>query len=164
MSQNVEKVALICQDGFANLFQHTGVIALCAKVPAGVKQLPAQLERDARLACARGKGQQDAALGARYGVQRVGRGVVLIVAGLPFGAAGFERNSAEAVAPRVRGGKTAVPQGLRAGRACERAGRLAERLETREKANDVQRQMLEAAARRPRDRNELAQRLRDGSF
>ena len=46
----------------------------------------------------------------------------------------------------------------------ERAGRLAERLETTEKANDVQRQMLEAAARRPRDRNELAQRLRDGSF
>ena len=45
-----------------------------------------------------------------------------------------------------------------------RAGRLAERLETTEKANDVQRRMLEAAARRPRDRNELAQRLRDGSF
>jgi hypothetical protein len=46
----------------------------------------------------------------------------------------------------------------------ERAGRLAERLKTTEKANDVQRQMLEAAARRPRDRNELAQRLRDGRF
>ena len=42
--------------------------------------------------------------------------------------------------------------------------RIAERLETTEKANDVQRQMLEAAARRPRDRNELAQRLRDGRF
>jgi len=49
-------------------------------------------------------------------------------------------------------------------RSGERAGRLAERLETTEKANDVQRQMLEAAARRPRDRNELAQRLREGSF
>ena len=49
-------------------------------------------------------------------------------------------------------------------RSGERAGRLAERLETMEKANDVQRQMLEAAARRPRDRNELAQRLRDGRF
>lgn len=48
-------------------------------------------------------------------------------------------------------------------RSGERAGRLAERLEGREKANDVQRRMLEAAARRPRDRNELAQRLRDGS-
>ena len=46
----------------------------------------------------------------------------------------------------------------------ERAGRLAERLETTEKANDVQRQMLEAAARRPRDRNVLAERLRDGRF
>ncbi|RBO53385.1 hypothetical protein DSD19_09535 [Rhodovulum sp. BSW8] len=46
----------------------------------------------------------------------------------------------------------------------EQAGRLAERLETTEKANDVQRQMLEAAARRPRDRNDLADRLRDGEF
>ena len=46
----------------------------------------------------------------------------------------------------------------------ERAGRLAERLESTEKANDVQRQMLEAAARRPRNRDELAGRLRDGRF
>ena len=49
-------------------------------------------------------------------------------------------------------------------RAGERAGRLAERLETSEKTNDVQRQMLEAAARRPRDRDDLADRLRDGRF
>lgn len=49
-------------------------------------------------------------------------------------------------------------------RSGERAGRLAERLETSEKTNDVQRRMLEAAARRPRDRNELAERLRDGRF
>jgi predicted nucleic acid-binding protein len=49
-------------------------------------------------------------------------------------------------------------------RSGERAGRLAERLETMEKANDVQRQMLEAAARRPRSRNDLADRLRDGRF
>lgn len=49
-------------------------------------------------------------------------------------------------------------------RSGERAGRLAERLETTEKVNDVQRRMLEAAARRPRDRNELAERLRDGRF
>ena len=49
-------------------------------------------------------------------------------------------------------------------RAGERAGRLAERLETTEKVNDVQRQMLDAAARRPRDRNDLADRLRDGRF
>ncbi len=47
-------------------------------------------------------------------------------------------------------------------RAGERVGRLAERLESTEKVNDVQRQMLEAAARRPRDRDELAKRLRDG--
>tara|TARA_R110002073_G_scaffold193809_5_gene352804 strand:- start:1607 stop:1864 length:258 start_codon:yes stop_codon:yes gene_type:complete len=49
-------------------------------------------------------------------------------------------------------------------RSGERAGRLAERLETREKANEVQRRMLEAAARRPRDRGELVDRLRDGGF
>jgi len=46
----------------------------------------------------------------------------------------------------------------------ERAGRLAERLETSEKTNDVQRQMLDAAARRPRDRSDLADRLRNGRF
>ncbi|HBG98423.1 MAG TPA: hypothetical protein DDY29_06750 [Rhodobacteraceae bacterium] len=49
-------------------------------------------------------------------------------------------------------------------RSGERAGRLAERLETTEKANDVHRQMLEAAARRPRSRHDLAERLRDGRF
>lgn len=49
-------------------------------------------------------------------------------------------------------------------RSAERAGRLAERLENGEKANDIQRRMLEAAARRPRNRDELAQRLRDGEF
>lgn len=49
-------------------------------------------------------------------------------------------------------------------RSGERVGRLAERLETREKTNHVQRRMLEAAARRPRDRGELVNRLRDGGF
>ena len=49
-------------------------------------------------------------------------------------------------------------------RSGERAGRLAERLDTREKANEVQRRMLEAAARRPRNRNELVDRPRDGGF
>ena len=49
-------------------------------------------------------------------------------------------------------------------RAGERVGRLAERLATMEKANDVQRRMLEAAARRPRNRVELVDRLRDGRF
>ena len=49
-------------------------------------------------------------------------------------------------------------------RAGERVGRLAERVEATEKANDIQRRMLEAAARRPRDRDELVDRLRDGGF
>nr|WP_251134571.1 hypothetical protein [Falsiruegeria litorea] len=49
-------------------------------------------------------------------------------------------------------------------RAGERAGRLAERLDNQEKAYEIQRRMLEAASRRPRDRDELAQRLRDGEF
>jgi hypothetical protein len=49
-------------------------------------------------------------------------------------------------------------------RAGERTGRLAERLATTEKANEIQRRMLEAAARRPRDRGELVDRLRDGGF
>ena len=49
-------------------------------------------------------------------------------------------------------------------RAGERAGRLAERLSTSEKTHEIQRQMLDAASRRPRDRNALAQRMRDGRF
>ena len=49
-------------------------------------------------------------------------------------------------------------------RSGEHAGRLAERLATMEKANAAQRRMLEAAADRPRDRDELAERLRSGQF
>ena len=49
-------------------------------------------------------------------------------------------------------------------RSGERTGRLAERLEIMEKTNDVQRRMLEAAARRPRSRDDLVERLRDGRF
>jgi len=49
-------------------------------------------------------------------------------------------------------------------RAGERVGRLAERLESTEKANEIQRRMLEAAARRPRNRDELVDRLRRGRF
>ncbi|SLN77008.1 hypothetical protein [Roseisalinus antarcticus] len=49
-------------------------------------------------------------------------------------------------------------------RAGERAGRLVERLQTSEKIHEIQRQMLEAASRRPSDRDALAQRLRDGQF
>ena len=53
---------------------------------------------------------------------------------------------------------------LSARRTGEQLGRLLERLETSERTHDVQREMLEAAARRPRDRDELAGRLRDGRF
>lgn len=49
-------------------------------------------------------------------------------------------------------------------RAGERAGRLAERLSTTEKTNEIQRRMLDAASRRPRDRDGLVDRLRDGRF
>ncbi|PIV75015.1 MAG: hypothetical protein COW55_07190 [Rhodobacteraceae bacterium CG17_big_fil_post_rev_8_21_14_2_50_65_11] len=49
-------------------------------------------------------------------------------------------------------------------RAGERAGRLAERLKSTERTHAIQRQMLEAASRRPRDRDALAQRMRDGRF
>ena len=49
-------------------------------------------------------------------------------------------------------------------RAGERAGRLAERLSTSERTHETHRQMLDAANRRPADRDALAQRLRDGRF
>jgi len=49
-------------------------------------------------------------------------------------------------------------------RSGERAGRLAERLETAEKSHDAQRRMLQATARRPRSRDDLTERLRDGQF
>jgi len=49
-------------------------------------------------------------------------------------------------------------------RAGERAGRLAERFQTSEKTHEIQRQMLDAASRRPPDRDALAQRMRDGRF
>ena len=49
-------------------------------------------------------------------------------------------------------------------RTAERAGRAAERLDQLERSNAVDQKMLEAAARRPRDRDELLGRLRDGGF
>jgi heme A synthase len=49
-------------------------------------------------------------------------------------------------------------------RAGERAGRLAERLSTSEKTHEIHRQMLDAASRRPADRDALAQRMRNGRF
>ena len=49
-------------------------------------------------------------------------------------------------------------------RAGERTGRLAERLATSERTHDIQRQMLDAASRRPYGRDDLLKRLRDGEF
>ena len=46
----------------------------------------------------------------------------------------------------------------------ERTGRLAERLSTSERTHEIQRQMLDAASRRPADRDALSQRMRDGRF
>jgi hypothetical protein len=49
-------------------------------------------------------------------------------------------------------------------RAGEQVGRLAERLQTSETTHEIQRQMLDAASRRPPDRDALVQRMRDGQF
>jgi hypothetical protein len=49
-------------------------------------------------------------------------------------------------------------------RAGERAGRLAERLSISERTHEIQRKMLDAASRRPADRDALVERLRDGQF
>jgi hypothetical protein len=49
-------------------------------------------------------------------------------------------------------------------RSGERAGRAAERLDQLERTNAIQRQMLDAAANRPRSRDDLLDRLREGGF
>ena len=49
-------------------------------------------------------------------------------------------------------------------RTAERAGRAAERLDQLEQTHATHRQMLDAAARRPRSRDDLLDRLRDGGF
>ncbi|MHA1127331.1 MAG: hypothetical protein ACTSRN_00080 [Alphaproteobacteria bacterium] len=49
-------------------------------------------------------------------------------------------------------------------RSGERAGRLAVNLENQENVNEIQRRMFEATVHRPRNRNELVDRLRDGEF
>lgn len=49
-------------------------------------------------------------------------------------------------------------------RTAERAGRAAERLENLERTHAIQRQMLDAASRRPRNRDDLLERLRRGRF
>ena len=49
-------------------------------------------------------------------------------------------------------------------RSGEHFGRAAERLETLERTIVIQRQMLDVAARRPRSRDDLLERLRGGEF
>jgi hypothetical protein len=49
-------------------------------------------------------------------------------------------------------------------RTAERTGRAAERLDQMERSNAIQHKMLEAASRRPRDRDDLVERLREGGF
>ena len=49
-------------------------------------------------------------------------------------------------------------------RTAERADRAAERLETMERNDAINRQMLDAAAHRPRSRDDLLDRLRGGEF
>ena len=44
------------------------------------------------------------------------------------------------------------------------AGRNAERIARMRKTLEIQREQLEAATRRPRDRGELLERMRDGTF
>ena len=44
------------------------------------------------------------------------------------------------------------------------AGRNAERVERMRRTIEVQHDQLDAASRRPRDRDELARRMRDGRF
>ena len=44
------------------------------------------------------------------------------------------------------------------------AGRNAERVERMRRTIEVQREQLDAASRRPRDRDELVDRMRDGRF
>ena len=49
-------------------------------------------------------------------------------------------------------------------RTAERAGRAAERFEQLERTHAIHRQMLDAASRRPRSRDDLLDRLRGGEF
>ena len=58
----------------------------------------------------------------------------------------------------IIGAVTAILLGAR------QAGRNAERVERMRRTIEVQHDQLDAASRRPRDRDELARRMRDGSF
>ena len=58
----------------------------------------------------------------------------------------------------IIGAVTAILLGAR------QTGRNAERVERMRRTIEVQREQLDAASRRPRDRDDLARRMRDGSF
>ena len=49
-------------------------------------------------------------------------------------------------------------------RTAERTGRAAERLDQMERSNAIRHKMLEAASRRPHNRDDLLERLREGGF
>ncbi len=65
---------------------------------------------------------------------------------------------------RIVGVGVIVATGLGFGLALVGAGRRAERAARLERSNEVSHDMLDAAARRPRDRGALSGRMRDGTF
>lgn len=80
------------------------------------------------------------------------------------GAASFLRGVAGRALPWLALGGAVILCMVGALRSGERAGRLAERLETERRGNAANRRMLEAAGDRPRDRDDLVERLRGGGF
>ena len=76
-----------------------------------MKQLPADLKRDGRLAGAGGHREQDAVVAADDRLQHVVDGVVLVVADLPLAAAGLRRERRRSGrARRSASAKTRAPQ------------------------------------------------------
>src|SRR5690606_2910397 len=74
-------------------------LPIAPQVPAGMEELPSDLEGDGGFAGAGGKGEQDAVLSAGDAVQRALDGDVLVVARLPCAALVLEGNRSEAVGP-----------------------------------------------------------------
>ena len=70
--------------------------------------------------------------------------------------------------PRALGwlalGATILLFTIGARRSCEKAGRAAERLQQAERTRNAHERILEAGTDRPRDRDDLARRLRQGGF
>lgn len=76
----------------------------------------------------------------------------------------FGRPWARQVAALALAALTVILFILNLRRSGERAGRAAERLDQLERINAIQRQMLDAPSRRPRSRDDLLDRLREGEF